>query len=118
MRSDPVKARAWQRRGAVKAARKRAGRRTAAERDAYEATWHARRSFAGGLCELKLSTCTQVATEPHHVYPQRSGVDDSFENLRASCSSCNAAVESVGVKSAEALGLYSPTPLGASEDDL
>lgn len=92
-------------------------RRTAEQRAVYEANWRARLWFARGHCELKLSVCTGTVNEPHHVWPQREAralgvpVDDSFENLRASCSNCNAQVESLGVQTAAVLGLYSPTPL-------
>jgi 5-methylcytosine-specific restriction endonuclease McrA len=79
----------------------------------YVANSRSRLAACLGRCELNLKGCTVLATGMHHVYPQRKGRDDSYENLRASCWNCNVSVEAMGVRTAEAAGLYSPTPLGA-----
>ena len=76
-----------------------------------------RMQWANRHCELQLPrVCTVEAVACHHVYPQRLGRDDSFENLRATCESCNQMVESMGKQSAAALGLYSAHPLGLLAD--
>lgn len=92
-------------------------RRTPDQAAAYRANWFGRYRHTEGRCEVRLQTCTGKATEPHHVWPQREArrlgvaVDDSFENLRSSCTNCNAQVEQLGVQTAQTLGLYSPHPL-------
>lgn len=87
-------------------------RRTSREQVTYQTNATARHKAARGRCELQLDPCTRRATETHHIYPQRSGLDDSYDNLRACCASCNRWVEDMGRKTATALGLYSETPLG------
>jgi 5-methylcytosine-specific restriction endonuclease McrA len=96
----------------TKTVRYRRKPRTEDEMAAYILAHISRHSYAGGRCELQLRTCTGVATASHHVFPQRLGRDDSFNNLRATCANCNEAVERMGKQSAEAAGFYSPTPLG------
>lgn len=101
-----------------KAKRYRRQPRTTAEMETYERNIKARMSFAQRRCEAALPrVCTGTATEPHHVYPQRLGRDDSFENLRMVCPSCNGQIETLGQRSAMALGLYSPHPLGIFDPD-
>lgn len=91
--------------------------RTDAEFADYMANFDARIRHAGNRCELALATCTGRVTEPHHVFPQRLGRDDSFENLRACCASCNHMVQSMGKQTAGRLGLYSPVPLDPNRGD-
>ncbi len=87
--------------------------RTEEEWHAYMMNVQRRLAFSMARCEASLPrVCTGRATEPHHVFPQRLGRDDSFDNLRAVCPSCNAQIESMGRDTAEALGLFSPVPLG------
>jgi 5-methylcytosine-specific restriction endonuclease McrA len=45
----------------------------------------------GRVCSLKLARCTGVATSADHVIPRSMGGDDSDDNLRPACLSCNAA---------------------------
>lgn len=91
--------------------------RTTAEMETYLLNVQRRLAFCLRRCEAQLPrVCTGIATEPHHVYPQRRGRDDSFENLRMVCPSCNGQIETLGQRSAMALGLYSAHPLGDPED--
>lgn len=90
--------------------------RTQTELDLYIRNVQARFSYARHGCEANLATCTGEAEAPHHVYPQRDGRDDSFENLRAVCRNCNEAIERMGVRSAGELGLWSGHPLGLPPD--
>ena len=79
--------------------------------------------MAGNACELNLPrVCEGIGTWVHHIWPQRAmrrtGVwDDSIENIRWSCDSCNQQVESMGQQSAAELGLYSAEPLGQAALD-
>ena len=92
--------------------------RTPVELKFYLDNVERRMRYAGYRCEAALPrVCTGEATAPHHVFPQRLGRDDSFECLRAVCVPCNQMIESMGVRSAMALGLYSPHPLGIMDPD-
>ena len=43
----------------------------------------------GGVCQLRLPGCTNVATTADHVLSPRDGGSDEEANLRASCQTCN-----------------------------
>ena len=58
-------------------------------------TWKRRRRQVmtrdGGFCQLRFSRCTGIATTLDHIIPVSRGGNDSLDNLRAACSSCNQA---------------------------
>lgn len=43
----------------------------------------------GNACHLRLPGCTRVATTKDHIVPYSLGGDDSIENFRPACRSCN-----------------------------
>jgi hypothetical protein len=43
----------------------------------------------GNVCHLRMAGCTKVATTKDHVVPYSHGGDDSIENFRPACRSCN-----------------------------
>lgn len=55
--------------------------------------WQRRRQAVierdGGLCQLRLEGCRQVATTADHIVSPRHGGSDEPSNLRAACRPCN-----------------------------
>lgn len=43
----------------------------------------------GGVCQLQLPGCVQVATHVDHIVAKSLGGDDTMPNLRAACGPCN-----------------------------
>lgn len=43
----------------------------------------------GAMCWLQLPGCTRLATTKDHVTPVAQGGDDSLDNLRPACATCN-----------------------------
>lgn len=43
----------------------------------------------GNVCMLRMPGCTKIATTKDHVVPYSHGGDDSIENFRPACRSCN-----------------------------
>jgi hypothetical protein len=52
----------------------------------------------GRECWLKLKGCTGVATTKDHVVPYSHGGDDSLENFRPACRSCNSKRQNMAVQ--------------------
>lgn len=97
-RSDPATIRAWQARSTRKAANNR--RRSPAAQQAYDDAGRVVAARSGGACELGVSRhCTGRYEERHHIRRQADArkagepVDDSPNNLMASCGPCNLWVE-------------------------
>ncbi|MGE3794455.1 MAG: HNH endonuclease [Dehalococcoidia bacterium] len=55
--------------------------------------WERRRQAVierdGGLCQLRLEGCTEIATTADHIVPMALGGTEDLGNLRASCGACN-----------------------------
>jgi 5-methylcytosine-specific restriction endonuclease McrA len=45
----------------------------------------------GGVCQLQLSCCTQIATTTDHIVPRSKGGSSEESNLQAACRPCNSA---------------------------
>lgn len=59
----------------------------------------------GPVCWLNLPGCTRRATTKDHVIPKDLGGDDSMDNLRPACNTCNGKRQNLAISGADPQGI-------------